>query len=128
MKILLDTHALLWWLLDDPKLSPKARKAIKNPDNSIFASSASAWEVGTKYRLGKLAEAEDVVKNLPGLLLKSRIDILQISVEHALAAGLLAGQHRDPFDRMLIAQAQIERMPIVTLDPEFQNYAVKIIW
>ncbi|HLA74906.1 MAG TPA: type II toxin-antitoxin system VapC family toxin [Gammaproteobacteria bacterium] len=128
MKVLLDTHALLWWLFDDPKLSAKAKRAIKNPDNVIFASTASAWEMATKYRLGKLPGAELVVRQLPALLQSARIEPLPISMEHALAAGNLPGPHRDPFDRMLIAQARLENLPIVTLDEAFKGYGVKIIW
>jgi PIN domain nuclease of toxin-antitoxin system len=128
MTVLLDTHALLWWLFDDPKLSAGARAVIKDPDNVILASSASAWEMATKYRLGKLPEAGEAVHNLLDLLRLARIDALPISIEHALAAGLLPGPHRDPFDRMLIVQAQLEQVPIVTLDPEIKKYDVKIVW
>ncbi len=128
MRVLLDTHALLWWLFDDPKLSQFARDLIKDPDNTVLMSSASAWEIATKYRLGKLPEAGEVARNLPDLLRTARIDVLPISAEHALAAGHLPGPHRDPFDRMLIAQAQHERMPIITMDGEFAKYDVQIMW
>lgn len=128
VKLLLDTHTLLWWLFDDPKLSAKAKRAIKNPDNAIFASTASAWEIATKYRLGKLPGAEEAAQRLPELLRSARIEPLPISMEHALAAGALAGPHRDPFDRMLIAQAQIENLSIVTTDRVFSDYDVKVIW
>jgi len=128
VKVLLDTHALLWWLFDDPKLSPKARKVIKNPDNVIFASTASAWEIATKYRLGKLPGAQEAAHQLPELLRNARIEPLPISMEHALAAGALSGPHRDPFDRMLIAQARIEKLPIATIDRVFNEYDVKVIW
>ena len=128
VKLLLDTHTLLWWLFDDPKLSATAQRAIKNPDNAIFASTASAWEIATKYRLGKLPGAEEAVQRLSELLRSARIEPLPISMEHALAAGALAGPHRDPFDRMLIAQAHIENQSIVTTDRVFSDYAVEIIW
>lgn len=128
MKVLLDTHALLWWLFDDPKLSTLARETISNPQTRVYISSASCWEISTKYRIGKLPEAEDAVRRLPVLLNQSLMDALPISVEHALAAGMLEGSHRDPFDRMLIAQAQIEKMPIVTLDPVFGRFNVEIVW
>ncbi|MEW6353308.1 MAG: type II toxin-antitoxin system VapC family toxin [Pseudomonadota bacterium] len=128
MNVLLDTHALLWWLFDDPQLSAKARKAIKNPDHKVYASSASAWEIATKYRLGKLPGARQVVQHLSELLQNGRIEALPISTEHALAAGALPGPHRDPFDRMLIAQARMEKLSIITTDKEFQGYGVKIIW
>ena len=128
VKLLLDTHTLLWWLFDDPKLSATAQRAIKNPDNAIFASTASAWEIATKYRLGKLPGAEEAAPQVPELLRRARIEPLPISMEHALAAGALAGPHRDPFDRMLIAQAHIENQSIVTTDRVFSDYAVEIIW
>jgi PIN domain nuclease of toxin-antitoxin system len=128
MKLLLDTHALLWWLFDDPLLSRDARRAIAQSDNEVFLSSASAWEIATKHRLGKLPEAGTVVKRLPALLKKARIEPLPVSVDHALLAGGLPGPHKDPFDRMLIAQARIERMPVVTTDRVFVKYRVKVIW
>jgi len=125
---LIDTHVLLWWLFDDPKLSDRAHDVIQAPANSILVSSASGWEIATKYRLGKLPHADEVARNLPAMLRKSRIDVLPITMDHALAAGALPGPHRDPFDRMLIAQGQIEGLPIVTSDHAFKQYPVKIIW
>jgi len=128
MRVLLDTHALLWWLFDDPKLSKKARNAIHNIDNNILVSSVSAWEISTKFRLGKLPEAEEAVHNLPALVRRARFEVLPIGLEHALTAGRLGGEHRDPFDRMLIAQATLEHMPVVTRDPVFRKYKVRVIW
>jgi PIN domain nuclease of toxin-antitoxin system len=125
---LLDTHVLLWWLFDDPKLSDLARDIIRAPDNRIIVSSASGWEIATKSRLGKLPHAGDIAKNLTSLLQKARFKVLSISMVHALAAGALPGPHRDPFDRMLIAQGQIEQLPIVTSDRAFKNYPVNLIW
>ena len=128
MRALLDTHALLWWLFDDPRLSEAARQIIANSENTIFVSSASAWEIATKHRIGKLPEAEEAVTRLPDLLRKARFRVLPISLEDALAAGSLPGPHRDPFDRMLIAQSQAEDMPVVTNDPIFANYGIDIVW
>jgi PIN domain nuclease of toxin-antitoxin system len=125
---LLDTHVLLWWLFDDPKLSSPARNVIRAPENTILVSSASGWEIATKSRLGKLPQAGSVAEDLPYLLQRARMQVLPITMEHALAAGALPGPHRDPFDRMLIAQGQIEQLPIITSDPEFRNYPVKLIW
>lgn len=101
---------------------------MHGPDNLLYCSSASAWEIATKYRLGRLPEAEEAVRHLPALLRAARMETLPISIEHALAAGSLAGNHQDPFDRMLIAQAQIEHMPIVTLDPAFRKFRIQILW
>ena len=128
MKLLLDTHALLWWLFDDPQLSSAARESISNPQNAVFVSAASGWEIATKHRLGKLPEAGDVPEKLPRYLRKARFSELSVRMEHALAAGALPGPHRDPFDRMLIAQSRIESMPVVTIDPVFRDYGVNVIW
>jgi PIN domain nuclease of toxin-antitoxin system len=125
---LLDTHVLLWWLFDDPKLSNPARDVIRAPENIIIVSSASGWEIATKSRLGKLPHAGNITNSLPSLLQKARIKVLSVSMAHALAAGALPGPHRDPFDRMLIAQGQIEQLPIVTSDRAFKKYPVNLIW
>jgi len=127
-KYLLDTHTLLWWLVNDSRLSNKAFEIIKKPDNVILVSSASAWEISTKYRLGKLPNASKAATDLPKLLTKSRMEVLPISIEHAMLAGSLPGPHRDPFDRMLIAQGQVENLPIITADPAFKQYQVRLIW
>ena len=127
-RFLLDTHALLWWLFDDANLSTLAHNVIQAPDNIILVSSASGWEIATKQRLGRLPHAGEVAHNLPSLLRKSHMDVLPITMEHALAAGALPGPHGDPFDRILIAQAQIEELPIVTSDPVFKHYPVELVW
>jgi PIN domain nuclease of toxin-antitoxin system len=101
---------------------------IRSGDVAVLVSSASGWEIGTKHRLGRLPEAMEVVHNLPPLLCRSRMEVLPIALEHALAAGLLPGPHRDPFDRMLVAQARLERLPIVTDDPVFARYEVDVVW
>ena len=125
---LLDTHVLLWWLFDDPKLSGPARDIIRAPENMIIVSSASGWEISTKSRLGKLPHAGNVAKDLPYLLQRGRMQVMPITMEHALAAAALPGPHRDPFDRMLIAQGQIEKLPIVTSDRAFKKYPVELLW
>jgi PIN domain nuclease of toxin-antitoxin system len=127
-KFLLDTHALLWWLFDDPRLSRPAYDIIQESDNKILVSSASGWEIATKYRLGKLPHAGEATHSLPSLMHRSRMTILQITMEHALSAGSLPGPHRDPFDRMLIAQGQLEKLTIITSDPAFEQYPVSLLW
>src|SRR3972149_2885128 len=117
MRVLLDTHVLLWWLFDDLGLSASARALIADPGNAVLVSSASAWEIAIKHRLGKLPEAKEAVENLPRLLREARIESLPITVEHALAAGALPGPHPDPFDRMLIAQSPIENLPAPRTPP-----------
>jgi PIN domain nuclease of toxin-antitoxin system len=127
---LLDTHTLLWWLFDSPKLSKTARDIIRNPENRILVSSASGWEMATKRRLGKLQGASEVLPDLPGLLRKARIQTLDIQLEHALKAGFLPGPHRDPFDRMIVAQGHMEGLPVVTDDAAFEAYTayVQVVW
>jgi PIN domain nuclease of toxin-antitoxin system len=126
--LLLDTHALLRWLLDSPELSATARAAIADPAQRVLVSAASAWELATKQRIGKLPEAGDIVTNFSAYLRKQRFEPLPISVDHALAAGRLPGPHRDPFDRMLMAQAQTEGADVVTADPVFRDYGVAVVW
>jgi len=127
-RFLIDTHVLLWWLFDDLRLSDRARGIIQAPDHKILVSSASGWEIATKYRLGKLQMAEEAVRDLPALLRRSNMEVLPITLEHALDAGALPGPHRDPFDRMLIAQARREAIPLVTCDRVFQQYEVPLLW
>ena len=128
MRYLLDTHTLLWWLFDDPKLSQRARTTIAAPENDILVSAASAWEIATKYRIGKLPEVGDIVSQFPLYLRKARFTALDVSVDHALLAGSLPGLHRDPFDRMLIAQAKLQSVPIVTIEAIFADYGVTVLW
>ena len=126
--ILLDTHALIWWLFDDPKLSPAPREAVCDPRHEILVSSVSAWEVATKHRLGKLPEAGDLPDRFQHYVATARFRELPVTIAHALAAGRLPGPHKDPFDRMLIAQALGERLSVVTVDPVFASYGATVIW
>lgn len=115
-------------VFDDPQVSVSARNVIQDPHNTVLVSSASGWEIATKYRLGRLPHAGEAAHNLPFLLRRARMEVLPITLEHALAAGSLPGPHRDPFDRMLIAQGQLEGVPIVTSDPAFKQYRVSLVW
>lgn len=126
--LLLDTHALLWWLLDDEQLSAPARAAIAEPGNRIWVSAASGWEVATKHRIGKLPEAAEIAERFSYYLRRARFIELPISLEHSLKAGALPGPHRDPFDRMLIAQHFVTRYPVVTRDTVFHDYGVAVVW
>ena len=128
MRILLDTHALLWWLDGDRRLSQRARRLIDSDQTAVLVSAASAWEICTKFRLGKLPGAAAVAADLMGCLDSQGFAPLSITVDHAQRAGSLPGPHRDPFDRVLIAQAQAEDLPLVTIDPVFGLYGVKVIW
>ncbi len=125
---LLDTHTFIWYLADSPKLSKKARKVISDADNAIYVSAATAWEISTKYRLGKLPEAEILANDVIGYIAKARFSELTVNVRHAQRAGSLPGPHRDPFDRMLMAQSQLEKLTVITLDSVFQDYGIKVLW
>ena len=124
---LIDTHILLWWIFNDPKLDQTSQNIIKDPKNQIFVSSASAWEIATKYRIGKLPEAKELLENYQATLKKARFLELNVTTAHALRAGLLPIAHRDPFDRMLMAQSELEQMPIITYDPAFQTGLIQTI-
>jgi PIN domain nuclease of toxin-antitoxin system len=128
MKVLLDTHALLWWFTDDPRLSTKARALISDADNEILVSAASAWEIATKHRLGKLEEAAEAVIRFNELIAADSFIHLPIYYQHGLRAGLYRTAHRDPFDRMLAAQAEIEVIPLVTLDSAFKQFEIVTLW
>jgi PIN domain nuclease of toxin-antitoxin system len=128
MRLLIDTHALLWWLTDDPALPASARKHMARAGNTILVSSASAWEIATKFRIGKLPDAGDLLADFAGYLVRERFEGLPISTDHAVRAGLLPGPHKDPFDRMLIAQAQAESLPILSNDAAFDTYGVRRLW
>ena len=128
MRLLLDTHALLWWLDGDRRLSRRAKVALTDEDNQIFVSAASAWELATKARLGKLPGALDVATDVAGCLSRQGFLDLPITVQHAQRAGGLKIAHRDPFDRMLIAQSQMEDLPIVSNEVEFDRFGVERVW
>ena len=128
MRLLLDTHALIWALLGSGELTDRVRRLLRDPSNEISVSAASAWEIAVKYRIGKLPEAKDVALHLAAHIRKARFASLPISLDHALAAGALAGPHKDPFDRMLIAQARLEDLAVVTIDPVFRAYDLSVVW
>lgn len=128
MNLLLDTHALLWWLAGDARLSRKARAAIAGEDNLVHVSAASAWEISTKHRLGRLPQIGPLLTELPEHVAGQGFSSLDITVDHGLRAGTLAGAHRDPFDRMLAAQAQAERLTLVSSDEVFDAFGVARIW
>ena len=128
MRLLLDTHAFLWWLTDSPRLSEPARQAIADETNDILVSAASAWEITTKHRLGRLPNAEVVASDVAGIIARQDFDELPITVDHAARAGALPGPHRDPFDRMLIAQALSGNLDLVSSESLFDRYGVRRLW
>jgi len=127
VKCLLDSHVLLWWLQNDPALSSKALRAISSADNEIFISAATAWELAIKNHSGKL-EIPKLLDGLESKLTEEGFLTLTISMRHALHAGALPSHHRDPFDRMLIAQAQVEDLSLISNDSMFDHYGVRRIW
>jgi PIN domain nuclease of toxin-antitoxin system len=128
VRVLLDTSALLWWYASDAMLSTKARKLIADPSTVSMVSAASAWEICTKVRIGKLATAAPLCENFSRILLQNRFEPLPVTVEHGRLAGRLAGSHKDPFDRMLAAQSLIEGVPLVTNDGAFAAFGVQVFW
>jgi PIN domain nuclease of toxin-antitoxin system len=128
MRLLLDTHTLLWWLTENSSLPASARKLIANKNNDVLVSAASAWEIATKVRLGKLPITLDLAHDFTAYLERERFETLAVSAEHGIRAGLLPGPHKDPFDRMLIAQALAENLAIVSNDIVFDGYGVKRVW
>ena len=128
MRALLDTHAFLWWLADSGRLSKTARRAIADDTNEIAVSAASAWEIATKVRIGKLPGAEVLARDIAGHIARQGFEELAVSVTDAERAGHLPGPHRDPFDRMLIAQALAHDLAMVSIDPVFDRYGVARLW
>lgn len=128
MRFLLDTHTLIWWMTRDKRLSRSAYSLIEEEDNVSFVSAASAWEIATKVRLGRLPAAAGLVQDFVADLTAQRIQILEINAEHGIRAGSLPGPHKDPFDRMLIAQALAENVPIVSNDRALDGYGVRRLW
>ncbi len=128
MKLLLDTHSFLWFIGGNSRLSSRARTLIEDVSNDAFLSVASLWEMAIKISLDKLSLAQPFDILIPQQLGLNRIDLLGITVKHAAVVATLPFYHRDPFDRLLIAQAQMEQMPIVSSDAAFDAYAVTRLW
>jgi PIN domain nuclease of toxin-antitoxin system len=128
MRLLLDTHALLWWLDGDKALSSNARKAIADETSDVLVSAVSAWEIATKHRLGKLPGAALVASDVDACIADQGFLELPIRLAHGQAAGALPGPHRDPFDRMLIAQAALEQLVLVSNETVFDAYGIKRLW
>lgn len=128
MNLLLDTHTFLWWITDAPALSQTARQLIGDRDNTLYWSAASSWEVSIKYALGRLPLPEVPEIFLPSEIAQNRIEPLPIIDAHAFRAGELPRHHRDPFDRMLVAQAQMQSLVLLTNDQQLGLYDVEVQW
>jgi PIN domain nuclease of toxin-antitoxin system len=123
VRLLLDTHILLWWLADDPRLPAEAASLIADPDTDVRVSAASAWEISIKRAAGRLEAPDDLLD----VVAENEFEILVITSDHAVAAGRLPPHHADPFDRMLISQAQIETLTLVSVDSRFADYEVDLL-
>jgi len=128
MKMLLDTQVFLWWITDDPKLPAHVRKIIADGENELLLSSASCWEIAIKSQIGSLKLPAKTDVFIAEQMALNAIQSLPVQASHALNVFNLPQHHRDPFDRMIISQAQLEGLPVLTSDPLFARYKVKIIW
>lgn len=128
MRFLLDTHALLWWIADAPELSAAARALICDTGNEILVSAVSGWEISLKYQLGKLQLARPPEQLIPRHVAENDLTVLPVSLVHGLEIHRLPLYHRDPFDRMLVAQSRLERAPLISRDPVFGQYEIDVRW
>jgi PIN domain nuclease of toxin-antitoxin system len=126
--VLLDTHIVLWWFQGAGKLSAKAKGLLRDSDVTVLVSAVSAWEIAIKYKAGKLDASSGLISRFQSALEEEHFVELPITAAHAIRAGLLEGSHKDPFDRMLIAQARMESVPVVSTDPCFDGFKVTRIW
>jgi PIN domain nuclease of toxin-antitoxin system len=127
MKLLLDTHAFLWFIDDSPRLSAQA-KALLESDVELMISAASLWEIAIKSSIGKLTLAQPYETFIPQQLEQNSIEILPVELEHISVVATLPFHHRDPFDRLLLAQAMVEQLPVVSADTVFDMYAIERLW
>ena len=128
MRLLLDTHAFIWWFAGNGRLSASAQQAISDGNNDVLVSAASAWEITTKYRARRLPEAEGLAEDIISHIVGGNFEELPITVDDAARAGALPGPLRDPFDRMLIAQAQSRGLTIISIESLFDRYGVRRLW
>ena len=128
MRILHDTHAFLWWIAEPERLPEAVHRLIADEANDVFVSTASAWEIATKHRIGKPPEAEAVAIDIASSIAGQGFEALAITVDDAERAGRLPGPHRDPFDRLLVAQAQARHLDLVSVDRVFDGYGVNRLW
>jgi len=127
MKVLLDTHAWLWWIAEPSRLGPKALALMSCRDNELYLSAASSWEIAIKVRLGRLSLPEPLDRFVPSRMERDRIRGLPVAHSHALEVAILPLHHRDPFDRILVAQSRVEKLPLLTADPALSAYEVELI-
>jgi PIN domain nuclease of toxin-antitoxin system len=125
---LLDSHALLWWWFEPERLSGAVRALLADPSTTVLVSASTVWELSLKHHQGKLPELQQAIGDLPGLLQADGFQPLPIALAHGLRAGAYSQPHRDPFDRMLAAQAELERLVLLTVDPQLSNFPCRTLW
>lgn len=128
MRLLIDSNALYWWWTKHARLTRPASAALTSPDSELFVSAATAWELATKHRIGKLPGAETFLPDFAELLAESGVTPLRVEVAHALEAGRMPGVHSDPFDRILVAQAKAHGLAVITAERVFRDYGLDVIW
>lgn len=128
MRLLLDTHVLLWWIDGDPRISARSHALISDADNIVSVSVASVWEIAIKAGLGQLEVPPDLRGYLRRQLVRNEFELLPVLFEHAAAVRDLPLHHRDPFDRLLIAQSQIERLALISRDARMKAYEIEVLW
>jgi PIN domain nuclease of toxin-antitoxin system len=128
LRVLLDSHALLWWILDTSQLTHNAREVVARNSESVLVSAVSAWELAIKFRLGRLPDAANLISDFSSAMENEGFQVLAVTAAHGIRAGLLPLHHKDPFDRMLVAQAQAENVPIISNDTVFDGYGVRRLW
>lgn len=128
MRVLFDSHAFVWFLLGDARLPIRLRQRLEQPETEFVVSSASIWEIATKARLGRWPDGATVMASLNAVLATSAYSSLFVTIEHARIAGFLPWHHRDPFDRILAAQSQVEGLPLVSADRVFAEHGITVIW
>ena len=128
MRLLLDTHTFIWWASESEKLSPRVRLLLNDPQNDLYLSTASIWEMQIKFQLGKLTRHEPLADSIKKQQTENALHILSVTLEHALALEHLPLHHKDPFDRMLVAQAKTEDLVLVTHDSQLAKYPIKTLW
>ena len=128
MKVLLDSHVLVWFVIGDRQCEPTVREMIADPNTNVFVSAASAWEVATKARLGKWSDGLQIMRDLDRIMADNDFTAMPVSLEHGRIAGLFESDHKDPFDRMLAAQSRVEAMPLITADRQLVTFGIETIW
>lgn len=128
MKVLVDTHVFFWWLIVDEGLSQRALEALEDENTDVLVSAVVAWELATKSRVGKWPSGQTVAERIDEYIDNYGLHRLPITIAHAQLGGLMAGRHRDPFDRILAAQARLESVPLITADRALREFGIEILW